>query len=158
MDDGAVRFRAAARALNDNPDRALKRELYKEFRRVGQPLGKQIIAEGSAELPHRGGLADRVAAAKLAQSNSTSGRTVGVTLRFKTLPNAAGQSYDLKTMDEGEIRHPVFARPGVKKVWRVTHVQPGAFTKPFEAGKDEAAEAVITAMETVAAEIARRSH
>lgn len=158
MDNGAARFRVAAQVLRENPDKIQKRELFKSFRQVAQPLGKRIIAEGSAELPKHGGLSARVAASKLTQSNSLNGRAVGVTLRFKTAPSKAGQSYDLAAMDDGIIRHPVFARPGAKKVWRVTTVQPEAFTKPFEAGRDEVAQAVVSAMENVAREIARRSN
>jgi hypothetical protein len=154
---GADEYLAAARVFNNNPDRALKRELYKEFRAIGKPIGAKVVAEGSAEMPRHGGLAARVAASKVGQSNSTTGRTVGVALRFKTAPSATGQSYDLKAMDEGNVRHPVFARPGVKKVWRVTRVTPGAFTGPFEASRAQGAAAALRAMETVAAEAARRT-
>jgi hypothetical protein len=154
LNDGRREFAAAAKALNEAGDKALRREVYAAFRRAAKPLGERIIREGAGGLPARGGLAGRVARAKVQQSNSTRGRNPGVALKFKTVPNSQGQSYDLKTMDEGVVRHPTFGR---RNQWRVTRVRPQLFTTPFEAGREDVATEVIAAMRHVADQIARNS-
>jgi hypothetical protein len=151
-EDRAAAFKAAAQALNAAGDKDLRNEVYAAFRKATKPLGESIIREGSAEMPRGGGLAARVAAAKMGQSNSTTGRNPGVALSFRTKPGTTGQSYNLRALDAGIARHPTF---GNRAVWRVTSIRAGAFTRPFEAGKEPVAQQVLLALEKVAQQIAR---
>jgi hypothetical protein len=146
--DGTEQFKAAAHALNEAADKGIRREVYAAFRRVAKPLGEQIVEKGSQRLPRRGGLAARVAAAKVGQSNATTGKNPSVAIRVR-----AREGYDLKSVDAGTLRHPVFARAGRPRVWSATKVNPNAFTAPFEGGVDQVRTEVLAALERVAEQI-----
>ncbi|HEY2088601.1 MAG TPA: hypothetical protein VGH54_21600 [Mycobacterium sp.] len=139
--DGTEAFLAAAQALNEAGDKELRKEVYAAFRRVAKPLGERMIAEGAAELPHRGGLAARVAAARLSQSNATTGRNPAVAIKLKVR-----EGYNLRTFDQGTIRHRVFG----SNRWVAQSIRAGAFTRPFEAGADQVRKELIAALEKVA--------
>jgi hypothetical protein len=142
--EGNEQFTAAARALNEAADKALRKEVYAAFRTAAKPLGQQMVEEGSKHLPQRGGLGARVAAAKVSQSNATTGRNPSVALKIKVR-----EGYDLKRMDQGEIRHRVFGTD----TWVRQKIAPGAFTKPFQAGADAVRREVLRALERVAEQI-----
>jgi hypothetical protein len=154
-DNGQAAFRAAAQALNEAGDKELRREVYAAFKKAAKPLGERIVHGGSAGLPRRGGLSARVAAAKVGQSNSTTGRNPGVALTIRTKPGDTGKSMNLVTVDKGIVRHPTFGR---RTVWRVTKVTPELFTKEFEAGREPVAREVLDALQTVADRIQRQAH
>lgn len=148
--DSSAQFREAAKALNEAADKGLRREVYAGFRKAAKPLGERMISQGAAEMPHHGGLAARIAASKLAQSNSTTGRNPSITLSLRSR-----EGYDLKAMDAGILRHPVFGRwlAGVKP----QRLRPGAFTRPFEAGADGVRKEVIAALNRVNDQIVKQS-
>jgi hypothetical protein len=155
-DNGQAAFRAAAQALNEAGDKELRREVYAAFKKAAKPLGERIVREGAAGLPRRGGLSARVAAAKVGQSNSTTGRNPGVAITLRTKPGNGGKSIDLRAIDvQGKVKHPVFGR---RKVWRVTNVRSQLFTDPFEAGREPVAREVVDALQTVADRIQREAH
>lgn len=150
--DNAAAFKAAALALNEAGDKDLRNEVYATFRRITKPLGEKVIAGGAAEMPKHGGFAAQVAAAKMGQSNATTGRNPGIALSFRTKP-----SHNLKTVDDGILRHPVFARSGATRVWVQQHVPAKAFTNPFLANRDPVAKEIVHTMDKVAQEIVHRS-
>jgi hypothetical protein len=150
--DGTEAFRRAAQTLNEAGDKDLRREVYAALRRAAKPLGDKVIAEGSSGLPGRGGLRARVAAAKFGQSNATTGRNPGVSLRFRTT-----QGYDLAAMDRGQLRHPVFARAGQPRTWVRQSIRAKLFTTPFEAGVEPVRKEIVAAMEAVAQDIAAKT-
>lgn len=143
-------FRAAADALNEAADKELRKQVYARLRKIAKPLGVKVIREGSARLPRAGGLSARVAAAKMSQSNSTTGRNPGVALRFRTSP-----TMDLQGMDEGIVRHPYWGHwvRGAKP----QSIRPRAFSDPFEAGREPVAAEIVKAMEDVAKQIEHQS-
>ena len=120
--------------------------MYRAFREAAKPLGQKIVERGAATLPHRGGLSARVAQSKVTQSNATTGKNPKVMLRVKTR-----EGYDLKAMDRGQLRHPVYGRP----VWVRQNVPAGEFTKPFEQGSEDVRRQVLAALERVADQIGR---
>lgn len=146
-------FLAAAEVLNEAGDKGLRNEVYADFRKAARPLGEKVIAQGAAAMPKRGGLSAILAKAKMSQSNSTTGRNPAVALSFRTNP-----SHALKAMNDGDVRHPAWPRPGVKRVWRVTKVEPGAYSRPFEAGRDDVAKEIVDGLNRVAQEIARKTN
>lgn len=147
--DQAAAFRAAAQALNEAADKELRKQVYAAFRKASKPLGETVIREGSAKMPHRGGLSARLATAKLSQSNSTTGRNPGITLRIKSR-----EGYELPALDRGRLRHPVFGR---RRRWVLQRVPARAFSTPFEQGREQVANEVTRALEDVAQDIARQT-
>lgn len=146
--EGTEQFQAAAQALNDAGDREIRKAVYAAFRRAGKPLGERIVAEGSAQMPRRGGLSARIAQAKVAQSNATTGRNPSVVLKLRT-----AQRYNLTAMDAGVLRHPVFDRPNKLRRWVQQRVPARAFSTVFEAGADDVRAQLLDELEHVARQI-----
>lgn len=139
-------FRAAARTLTAAGDKDLKREVTRALRDVVRPFAQQIVAEGAAVLPRRGGLAGRVAAARIGQTTAMGGANPRVSVNLSTR-----EGYDLRRMDEGTVWHKVWGRPP----WIRQSVPAGGFSEAFSRGAPEVAEQVVSALEAVTRKIGR---
>jgi len=152
QDEGAAAFRAAAQALREAGDKDLRREVSASLREVTKPFGARIIRHGAVEMPHRGGLSARLAKARMTQTNAMNGRSPGIGMRFKVR-----EGYDLAALDKGNLKHPVFARPGRPRVWATQRVPRDAYTREFLAGRDQVAGELVHTLESVTERIAQRS-
>lgn len=121
--EGAEQFRALARHLRDVGDKDLRKELYRGIERATKPL-KQAAKESAAEnLPRSGGLARDVAASRFS-TRKRAGRDPGISIR------ATGKRVsDVRALDRGRLRHPVFGNRGV---WVTQTVRPGWFTEAID--------------------------
>ncbi len=145
---GAHQFGDLAKELRRQGEsgKGLRKELYKSIQRSTRPLKADAKASAAATLPHRGGLADLVAASKLSTRTRGGGNRVGVRIV------ATGKKVrDVAAMDRGRLRRPTFGH----KPWVTQQVEPGWFTKPMEAGADKVRREILQAMEKVARLIAR---
>lgn len=131
-----------ARVLRDLGDKDLSRELYRGLNRVTTKLKADAKEEAGKRLPHSGGLAARVAGAKL----STSRRRGGVSIRAKGMDQLA-------VMDAGQVTHRVYGNP---EVWVTQDITPGWFSDPMNAGKGEVADAIEEVLDDLAVQAARR--
>lgn len=134
-----------ARILRGLGDKELSRELYRGLNRATTKLRADAKAEAGRRLPQRGGLAARVAAARLS-TRRRGGRNPGVRIQ------ASGMD-QLARMDEGQVKHPVY---GNRNVWVTQQISDGWFSEPMEAGKGEAAAAIEEALDDVAIQVARK--
>lgn len=140
------RFAAALRTARGKMRAAMREGILAP----AQELNQEVIRVGSDEMPHRGGLAARIAAAHGGVSVVFSSDRVAVTLRDKTV-----EGYRLRAIDRtGIVRHPVFAH---MKVWATTNVPAHAFTKVFEAGAPKIRQDLRAAVQRTLAEIAAES-
>lgn len=132
-----------ARALREAGDKALKRELFKGMNRATKPLKAAAQKEAAARLPKSGGLAARVAKARISTKTST-GKNVSVSLTCKD--GAAA------TTDRGFVMHPVY---GNKSAWVRQSVDPGWFTDTMRENAELVRKELIEAMDAVADQIKR---
>lgn len=139
------RLALIAHVLRDMGDKELSRELYRGLNRATTKLKADAREEAGRRLPQRGGLARRVAAARMSTVRR-GGSNPGVSIRAKGMAQLAG-------MDAGRVRHPVF---GNRAVWVVQEVTGGWFSDPMLAGGDDARKAIEQAMDDVAVQVARR--
>lgn len=146
--EGTEQFARAAKALNELGDRGVRRAVYKGFRETARPLGEAARAGGAAAMPKRGGMSARIAAARIGQTNATTGSNPRIVVSLATR-----EGYDLPGLNRGTLRHPVF---GHRKTWRSQAVKAGAFTDAFEAQAPRARAAVIRQLEQVTAEAVRK--
>jgi hypothetical protein len=119
-----VRLAAAIKATGDTE---FGREIEKAMRRAARPLTRSARQGAMQILPYRGGLAERVARSRFTAVVRTSGRSAGIRV------TAAGR-YNLNRMDEGIVRHPVFAdQRKTRKDWTWVNqtIRPGWFTTPL---------------------------
>lgn len=136
------RLALISKVLKDVGDKDLQRELYRGLNRVTTGLKADAQREAGARLPRGGGLAARVAGAKLTTSRARG----GISIRAKGLAQLAG-------MDAGTVKHPVYGNRGA---WVSQGVTPGWFSDPMRAGKDEVAKAIGEVLDDLAVEAARR--
>lgn len=126
-----------------DPD--IKRGVRRRLRDAGRPIGREIVAEGSADLPVRGGLREHMTrrATVTVGMNQT-----GIRLRLGrkgAFPSGPDQA--------GIVRHPVF---GNRKAWRVTSVRLGTYTEAFEGRAEQIGEAIGGVVDDVLDEFSRK--
>jgi len=89
----------------------LRKEIPKGMREAAKPVVKQIKANASTVLPASGGLAATIAASKITVRTRTTGTRAGVGIIG--IHRKASGLLDLKAVDRGQLRHPVFGDPTV---------------------------------------------
>lgn len=152
--EGTADFIKAARALNEAGDRELRKAVYRGFRTAAMPLGQRMIAGLAADMPKRGGLSARIAASKAGIRNATTGSNPRVVI---TLRSPSGTK--LKPLNEGNLKHPVFARKGSDRKsfrWVMQSVPSGAATRAFNEGAPAVRAVVIRDLNQVIDETARK--
>src|SRR3954462_7736219 len=118
-------------------DKNLAKAMLRRVREVATPIGREMVREVAPQLPRRGGLAYRIAAARGTVTSRTGLRTAGVTLGV-TKPRV------LRYIDKGKIPHPVYAQ-GVRAGWRWSNTQTirsGLVTEAFRRHERQARAAV----------------
>lgn len=142
--EGAEAFDKVAYALRTMGARDLSRELSRGLNEVTEPLKEDARERAREVLPRRGGLAERVANAKLT-TRRRGGRNPGVRIAAKGMTQ-------LEPMDRGWVRHPVFGTDA----WVTQQITPGWFSDPMAAGKDDAARELMEVLNRVAIKLAAR--
>jgi hypothetical protein len=140
---GAERLAVLGRELRAAGASGLRRELYRSVRRTvrDSEVRPQVARSAQATLPQRGGLAARVAAAKVTARIRAGGQNVGVDLV------ASDRRADLHGINAGRVRHPVYGHGP----WVSQAVRPGYFDQAMEGPVvDSLQEAVIEAVDTIA--------
>lgn len=152
--EGADDLQRLADALKEAADKDLQKQVSAAIRGEAKPLGQRVLRRGAEQMPHRGGLAERVAAlGRVGVSNSLRGRVASVQVLLRN------KGVDLKAMDAGFVRHPVFARSTQTRkewTWRRQDVPAGAFTKAFEAGAAEVRDAALRGAQAALDDVARK--
>ena len=176
--DPAAQLRQLARDLRATGNVALRRELNKSLTVAAQPLIEAAKASAAGELPKGGGRGVRSfnrktgAAQKrlkkkgFANRGGTSSRVESLSSRvvnakFKvkvkaghnpgvvlTAAGSNGRKIDLKQLDSGVVRHPLF---GNRKHWYPQQVTPGWWSRPMEAGVPAVTVAVKAAVDKAVA-------
>jgi len=142
--EGADKLRIVTRALKQFGDKGLSREVYRGLNRATIPLREDARRSAASRLPQRGGLAQRVAKSKMT-TRRRAGRNPGISIQAKGMTQ-------LRSMDRGSVRHPVFGRGP----WVTQRITPGWFTEPMEAGAPEVRRELLRVLDEAARELARR--
>lgn len=145
---GADKFRRVAAVLAEHEDgKALKRKLSKAIRDGAREIPVEQRAAVGVAMPHSGGLGAALEAA-------------GYTIRTSYVGNAgvtitdSWRGHDMKAVDEGSIRHPLFGNRGH---WYSQRVPPRVLTKVFLRHRRPVQVAIIAALDALAEEIAKEA-
>jgi len=131
--------------------RAGERELLEQLREGTSAPLRAIIpslrASARATLPQRGGLAGVVATSRFDVRIRYGGRSPGVQL-------VGTNAIQIRRLDRGLLRHPVYAR-GPRQDWRWVRqrVPSGWFTNPTDDARPRIARAVGDALQAVAEQV-----
>lgn len=102
-------------------DKAMRLEFMAGVRAAVNPLKVEVPRSAKDKLPRRGGLAEKVAKSKYGT------RTKGYSVMFQAV-----NPIDIRSIDEGSVRHPVF---GQLNSWVEQKVESGFWSDPIH--KDE---------------------
>jgi hypothetical protein len=92
----------------------LSNEMLRGLRKVARPMVDGARAAALGGLPKRGGLAELVSSANWRSATSRVAKKAGVSIIGAW--SSEGRQHDLKAMNSGVIRHPVYARAFVGTV------------------------------------------
>lgn len=143
---GADDVDALVRRIRTHADaKALRKELYAGLNRETKSVREDMKASIGPSLPSRGGLAALVIAKVSLTTGAVAGRNAGVRIK------ARHKSYDLRRLNEGRLRHPVF---GNRSVWveQTEGINGGFLDDAFDKNKAEVARGI----QRVLADIARK--
>lgn len=144
---GTADVDALVRRIRTHADaKALRKELYAGLNRATKSVREDMKASIGPSLPSRGGLAALVMAKASLTTSATSGRNAGVRIRGRH------RDYDLKRLNQGRLRHPVF---GNRSVWvqQTAGVIPGFLDEAFEKSKPEIARDVRRVLDEIARKV-----
>ena len=148
---GGEQFAAISRRLKEAGATDLQRELSRAAVKSLIPLKKELGKSALARLPRRGGLAEQIARTRFRIRRDTSARHPGLRLEARNV-------YDLIRLDQGTLRHPVFADESESRrswTWADQKVPPGWFTEPANAAAPKIRAEIWRAMQAVADKIER---
>lgn len=144
---GADDVDALVRRIRTHADaKALRKELISGLNRVTKSVREDMKASIGPSLPSRGGLAGLAMAKASLTTAAASGRNPGVRIK------ARHKSYDLKRLNEGRLRHPVF---GNRSVWveQTAGLNPGFLDESFEKSKPELARGITRVLNEIARKV-----
>jgi len=151
---GADQLARLSKQLKEAGDKGLQRELSKGIRDALKPVRTVDLPKSALEtLPRKGGINVIVAKTKYTINKRTGNRIAGLRLTAKNIVN-------LRRIDDGVLRHPVFQNPHQKKksaktAWVNQKVTPGWFTEPTGAAAPDIQREVTKAMDRVAGQITK---
>ena len=137
---GADDLAKLARRLKEVGDKGLRRELYRGMQRATKPMKAAGRRAALADFPQRGGLNVRIARSRMSTKTRTAGKSLGVAI-------VVSSPLDLKAIERGRVRHPVF---GNRKVWVTQDVKPHVITGAFAADEPQARREILAAIGDVA--------
>lgn len=115
---GAQQLAALAAKLKAEGNGDLRKELLREIRGSAKKAIPDVRQSAFRTLPKRGGLAKRVGDQAFGVQTRLSGSSASVRLAGKGMK-------ELRDIDRGHLRHPVF---GDREKWKAQAVTPGFFT------------------------------
>jgi hypothetical protein len=146
-------MKAVAKMIRESGDKELRKAFTKGTNEAVEPAKDAVRSSARSELPHRGGLAERVASSKFRVQRLT-GKAPGIVLIMRLAKEHGGGSVDLKRMNSGSLRHPVYGHRGR---WVLQSVRSEWFTRALDDVRPRVTRGVSAAVADVAAQLAARS-
>lgn len=147
--NGLQELRVIASRLRKADARDLVYELRKAQRKAFQPLQKEIKAEALATLPRQGQYNAVMSKAVKVTVTTGVGRTA---LTARVYAKGKGQERDVRRVNAGTLRHPLFGKRGN---WYTTRVRPGFVDRPVKALSDRVLKECADAAQKLNESIAR---
>ena len=152
--NGAEGIALVGRAVRSlGADRTIVTNMAKEIKAASLPLRQAMKANALSTLPKRGGLNQWAAAARINTTvrRGASSAGVSITVGKAARGRGKGRKHDIKRLDAGKLRAPLF---GNRRYWHMQAVTPGAFTRPVEswAGR-EFRDAIVVAVDNAVKEV-----
>lgn len=144
---GSAELKRLAAQIRARGDKGLGREMGDGLKRAAEPVQRSIRTE-FATLPRKGGYSG-VFSKSLRFRTSLRGAARQASFRLLTFADGSHERRDIKAVEAGRLRHPVFGRSGkitkgvragtiYPKPWAVTKVKGGYHRRGTDHAADEA--------------------
>lgn len=149
---GRAELRRLAAQIKATGGKGLGRELAAALQEAGKPVAESVRRSAIATMPDRGGYrADISRSLKFRTTMRASARSAALTLT--TYADGTKERRDIRALDAGRLRHPVYGRSRrIKRgrragtaqpnPWAVTAIRAGLHRRGTDGAADEAAKAV----------------
>lgn len=144
-DETTRQLEALARRLREEATQGLLDEVNDGLLAIAPRMIAAARARMLSRLPAAGGLAARAATARMTAERDRHGG-MGATVRV----TGGAQRIDVRSLDRGRVRHPVFGRPDS---WVSQQVEPQTITGAFKEEAERSAPEIEAALRRVAARI-----
>lgn len=159
---GQAELRRVAGQIRAAGDKGLGREMGEALRRAARPVQASIRTE-YAGLPRRGGYAAAFSRS-LRFRTSLRARRRDAAFRLTTYADGTKDKRDIRRLEAGELRHPVYGRSrrirrgrraGTARLnpWAVTRVKGGYHERGTDGAADEAEREMVTVLDGFAARL-----
>lgn len=159
--DGAAQLRAVAKAIKATGDKGLGREMSAGLRAATRPVQTAILAEADRVLPKRGGYRDTFTAS-VRFRNSVRAQARQASVRLVTFGEGTSQRRDIRGLNKGDLRHPVYGRSRntrggrVPNPWTVTKIRAGFWDRGTNSAADAAEREMTKVLDDFASKLAGR--
>lgn len=145
--EGVEQLAALSKRLRDSGERDLKREFNRSLRDASKkPISR--AKSNASRLPHKGGLAEKVAKSRITQKNRLSARN-------PTLAIQATNDVNLWRLDRGRIRHPVY---GDRDKWVTQDVPSGWWSDAMKESEPEVRRGLAKTLDRIQRKLEAPSH
>ncbi|MEU7904108.1 hypothetical protein [Actinoplanes sp. NPDC049118] len=146
---GRAELRRLAAQIKAVGDKGMAREMSAALRKAGKPVAESVRREAIAAMPARGGYrAEITRSLKFRVAQRTGARTASLTLT--TYADGTKERRDIRALDDGRLRHPVYGRSRrIKRgpragtaqpnPWSMTRIRAGFHRRGTDGAADEAA-------------------
>lgn len=148
--EGTDDLQKIADELREAGDKKLARKVGAAIRKAAKPAGQTALRAGAYDMPGRGGLRSKLLESKIGVSAWLRSQRALVEVKLRN-------PVDLRALDRGILRHPVFADPEKTRkqwTWVRQEVREGAFSGPFERQADKVRGEALEAAQDVLDEVA----
>lgn len=141
-------LRHVARLLRKAAAKDLTLEMRKAQREAVKPLRAEVRASAAATLPKRGGYAGIMARQVRVSTNATRPGTLSVRIWAR----GKVEHRDVRTIDAGRLRHPVW---GNRRNWSTTNVVPGFASRAVDRVADRVLDEATEGIERIMLRLAK---
>ncbi len=143
--EGVDKLSRLTKALWKYGEKDLRIELYRGINRAAKPLGQDVRNRLRFYLPDR--YADELYVwMRIRAKRRATGRAAGVRLVATAKPPKGGKERDLRSLNRGRLRHPLY---GNRKYWYNQPVTPGFWDKPLEDNSERIREELINLIDDI---------
>jgi hypothetical protein len=160
--DGSALLRQVADHIRVTGDRGLSKEMSAGLRRAAKPIQAAIRASAEETMPETGGYAaEFTKSVRFRTAVRAGGRAAS--FRLTTFADGKSQRRDIRALNSGKLRHPVYGRSrrlrgGTDRVpnpWSITQIKPGFWDRGTDSAAGEAEKEMITVLDGLAARLAK---
>jgi len=157
---GDARLRSVAAQIRATGDKGLGREMARGLRQATEPIKKGIAASAAATMPAAGGYEALLSKSLRWRVNVRSGAQIANVV-LTTYADGTKEKRDLRRLEAGELRHPVWGRKrrlksgkAISNPWAITKIKSGFHKRGTDYAADAAEKEMAAVLDDLAARLA----